>query len=314
MSATPTITVVMPVYNEASHIYENVLRVDAVLTDAGIVHGFVLTNDGSSDGTWGELSRLATSLSGVTIADLSRNFGKEAALCAGIGLAKGEAVVTIDADLQHPPEVIVEMVRLWREEGFDVVEGVKRDRGKQSAILKLGAASFYKVFSALTGLDLDQATDFKLLDRRVVDAWGRLNETNTFFRGMTSWVGYKHCEVPFDVDDRLQGRSGWSFGKLVAYAIHSTASFTSVPLYVISYMGAVFCVLAVALGIETLWNKFAGVAVGGFTTVIILLLIIGGLIMVNLGIIGVYLSKIYEETKARPRFIISEIKGAGTDE
>ena len=310
----PKVTVVMPVYNEAAQITENVKRVDRILTAAGIRHGFVLVNDGSRDATWPELCRLTDSVDDVIIANLSRNFGKEAALCAGISLATGAAVVTMDADLQHPPELIVEMVRLWRDERFHVVEGVKRSRGKQSPLQRWGAALFYRGFSMLTRINLNQATDFKLLDRSVIGAWGQLNEASTFFRGMVSWVGYRHCEVPFDVDDRREGRSGWSLRKLFAYAVHSTAAFTSVPLYLISYVGIAFCALAVILGAETLWMKFSGVAIGGFTTVILLLLTIGGVIMIDLGVIGVYLSKIYEETKARPRFIISEVRGAGEHE
>ena len=169
------------------------------------------------------------------------------------------------------------------------------------------------MFSALTGIDLDQATDFKLLDRKVVDALALMGETSVFFRGMTSWVGYRHCEIPFDVGDRLAGRSSWSLRSLFAYAVHSTASFTSLPLHLISYIGVAFCALALALGIETLWTKVSGAAIGGFTTVILLLLIIGGVVMIDLGVIGLYLAKIYEETKARPRFIISEIRDARTD-
>lgn len=314
MESAPTITVVMPVYNEAQQIRGNVLLVDRILADAGIVADFVLVDDGSSDVTWRELSEMASGASNVTAVRFSRNFGKEAALCAGVGLAGGDAVVTIDADLQHPPALIVEMVRLWRDEGFDVVEGVKRSRGRQSVFLKLGAATFYRGFSVLTGINLKQATDFKLLSRPVVESWRRMGEVSTFFRGMTSWVGYSHCEIPFDVDDRHTGASRWSFPRLLAYAVDSTASYTSVPLYLIAYMGAVFCVLALFLGAQTLWTKFAGAAVDGFTTVIVLLLAIGGLIMIDLGIIGVYLSKIYQEAKARPRFVISEVRGSGVDE
>ncbi|PKQ16605.1 MAG: glycosyltransferase [Actinobacteria bacterium HGW-Actinobacteria-7] len=315
MTSDVTITVVMPVHDEAEQIRENVLRVGALLETAGIRHDFVLVDDGSRDETWAELQWLALDpATPVTAVRLSRNFGKEAALCAGLELATGDAVVTIDADLQHPPELIVEMVRLWREQGYEVVEGVKRDRGRQSVFQKLGAAFFYRVFSTLTGIDLNQATDFKLLDRRVVEAWRRMGESRTFFRGMTSWVGYRHIELPFDVVDRSAGRSKWSLRKLFWYAVDSTTSFTAVPLYAIAYLGLIFSLLAFALMVQTLWMKFSGSAVTGFTTVIILILVVGGAIMIDLGIIGVYLSKIYEETKARPRFVVADIVGGTADE
>lgn len=301
-----TLTVIMPVFNEAAQISANVQEVHSILEAAGVDHNFVLVDDGSRDSTWLRLQEMARSPVPVLAVRLSRNFGKEAALSAGLKKADGDAVVTMDADLQHPPRIILEMIDLWREGGFDVVEGVKIDRGRQSWTHKALAGTFYSGFSALTGLSLKQATDFKLLDRRVVDVLTGLNEKSTFYRGLTTWVGFTHATLPFAVEERTEGASRWSLRHLLRYAVDSTVSFTTVPLYLVSYAGAAFFVIGVLLGIQTLWVKISGSAVDGFTTVIILLLGIGGMIMVNLGVIGLYLSRIYDEAKARPQFVVGE--------
>lgn len=291
-------------------IRDNILEVEAVMRAAGIPHDFVVVDDGSRDGTFDVLEQLTALLPNLTVLQLSRNFGKEAALAAGLEVALGDAVVTMDADLQHPPELIPEMVRLWRDEGFEVVEGVKTHRGREHPLNTLFARLFYRSFSAMSGIDLRDATDFKLLDRRAIQAWHAMGETITFFRGMTRWVGFRHVEVPFAVRDRAaDGRSRWRFARLVSYGVDSIASYTSHPLYFVAYIGTAFCIGAVGLATQTLWVKLSGHAVSGFTTVIILLLAIGGFVMIDLGIIGIYLSKIYEESKRRPRFIISRRLG-----
>lgn len=304
------IQVVMPVYNEGEQIYANVEEVHGILNEAHIDHNFLLVNDGSADNSWEKINQLCADYPHhVSAVNLARNFGKEAALCAGVALAQGDAVVTLDADLQHPPDLIPEMVRLWQEESYQVVEAVKADRADQSKIIKFGAHFFYKSFTKMTGIKLDQATDFKLLDRKVVEAWKELGETSTFFRGMTAWVGFKRYELPFAVRDRKVGKSSWSFTGLFKLAIDALTAYTAKPLYAVSLMGFIFLLIALVVGIQTLVNFIIGNAVTGFTTVILLVLFSSALIMLALGIVGLYLSNIYAEVKHRPRYIIAEYQG-----
>jgi glycosyltransferase involved in cell wall biosynthesis len=241
----------------------------------------------------------------VSAVRLSRNFGKEAALAAGLERAAGEAIVVMDGDLQHPPCLIREMLRHWRD-GAEVVEGVKEDRGRESLISRFQAELFYGLFTKLTGFDLRGASDFKLLDRRVLGAWRQMGEHNLFFRGMTAWLGFRRVTVPFTVNARIDGTSQWSTLALTRLAINAVTSFTSAPLYMLNTAGIVFLVFAMVLGLHTLTLKISGRAVDGFSTVILLLLIMGSAIMLGLGVIGVYLARIYEEAKNRPRFVVAE--------
>lgn len=308
------ISIIIPVYNEEKQIEETVGIILQILSGNEIDCEFVLVDDGSADGTWETITRLARNYSCVSAIKLSRNFGKEAAICAGLERARGDACLIIDSDLQHPPSLIPEMVRLWRTEGYDVVEGVKASRGKESFVTRIGASLFYKLLKLLSGYDLENTSDFKLLDRRVVEAWKRLGERNTFFRGMSTWVGFKRVSIPFNVSERKTGKSGWSFFKLLKLAIDAITSYSSVPLQVVTLIGVLFLLGSVVLGIQTLYKKFAGQALSGFTTVILLQLIIGSCLMISLGIIGTYLARIYDEVKSRPRYIVSEEIGPVTRE
>ena len=277
------ISIIIPVYNEEKQIEETVGIILQILSGNGIECEFILVDDGSADGTWETISRLARNYSCVSAIKLSRNFGKEAAICAGLERARGDACLIIDSDLQHPPSLIPEMARLWRIEGYDVVEGIKSSRGKESFVTRIGASLFYKLLKLLSGYDLENTSDFKLLDRRVVEAWKKLGERNTFFRGMSTWVGFKRVSIPFNVSERKTGKSGWSFFKLLKLAIDAITSYSSVPLQVVTLIGVLFLLGSVVLGIQTLYKKFAGQALSGFTTVILLQLIIGSCLMISLG-------------------------------
>lgn len=300
------ISIVIPVYCEGKQIGKNIKKIHSILDANKISHEFVLVDDGSTDNTWEEMCKLHSDISCVRAFRLSRNFGKEAALCAGLEVLKGDACVVLDADLQHPPEIIPEMVRLWREEGFDVVEGVKASRGKESIIYKAEALFFYKLLKKLSGIDLDSASDFKLLDAKVIDAWRQMDERNTFFRGMSAWVGFNRTKIPFTVAQREEGGSKWSVFRLIRLAINAITSFSSLPLHIVTILGAIFLMISFVLGIQTLYMKFDGQAVSGFSTVILLLLIIGSALMISLGIIGTYIAKIFDEVKYRPRYLISQ--------
>lgn len=304
------ITVIMPVYNEGDYIYQNVCTVHGVLAEALIEHQFLLVDDGSKDHSWQEMSRLADDFEYVSIIRLSRNFGKELALCAALENADGDAVVVMDSDLQHPPSYIPEMVRLWQEEGYDVVEGVKADRGKESLGGKIAAMTFYKLFQKSTNIDIGVASDFKLMNRAALEAWKQMPERNTFFRGLSAWVGFKRYALPFEVAERAGGETKWTLKGLIRLAINSITSYTAAPLFLVFWLGIIMLIGAIILGVQTLVTFFMGAAASGFSTVILLLLFIGSCIMISLSIIGLYISKIYEEVKGRPRYLIKDRRGA----
>ena len=302
------LSVILPSYNEEKMIAEATARLAGILGGAGIDYELLFVDDGSKDGTWSEIRRCAAEDSHVVGVHFSRNFGKESAMFAGLEQAKGDCVVVIDCDLQHPPEKIVEMYRLW-EEGYEVVEGIKEDRGEESGFHRFAANSFYGLISRATGMDMASSSDFKLLDRKVVDTLNSLPERAVFFRALSFWVGYKKAEVRYCVQERTVGESKWSTRSLIRYAITNIASFSSAPLHVVTVLGIVTMVVAVVFGLISLVQKIMGVAQPGFTTVILLLLLIGSFLMISLGIIGYYLARIYDEVKGRPRYVISRICG-----
>ena len=195
--------------------------------------------------------------------------------------------------------------KLWTE-GFEVVEGVKASRGKESFIHKMFVKTFYNIISGSTGIDMSRASDFKLLDRKVVDSFLALPERHVFFRALSSWVGYKTAYVEFDVQERELGESKWSFKSLVKYAINNITSFSAAPMQLVTGCGIIFFIFAVIFGVYSIVKYLLGYSLEGFTTVILLMLIIGGILMFSLGIIGYYISKIYEEIQLRPRYIVSE--------
>lgn len=305
------ISVIIPVFEEGRHIKENIHIVHEVLEKSKIKHEFVLIDDGSRDDTWRYILETSQEVPTINAIRFSRNFGKEAALFAGLGSVRGDACVIMDADLQHPPGIIPEMVRLWRDEGYEIVEGVKVSRGKERLINKIGARLFYGMMERLSGFDLQGASDFKLLDAKVIAACREIYERNTFFRGITAWVGFRRTSIPFEVAERTHGSSKWSMLRLFKLSITAVTSFTSIPLQLVTFMGTVFLLGSFLLGVQTLYNYFRGIAVSGFTTVILLLLIIGSILMISLGIIGTYIGKIFEETKNRPRYVIAERTEAG---
>jgi glycosyltransferase involved in cell wall biosynthesis len=306
MAKPATISIVLPCLNEASHIAASVEAIARALGECEVEHEFVLVDDGSTDGTWQVFESLAAASPRIRALRLSRRFGKEHALCAGLEVALGDAVLVMDADLQHPPGLLPQMIRAWREEGFEVVEAVKEDRGEETWLARAEAGFFYGVLRRLSGFDLAGASDFKLLDRRVVEAWRSMPERNLFFRGMSAWLGFRRREIPFRVAPRAGGRSRWTTRGLVRLALTGITSFSSVPIHLVTAMGVVFLFFAIVLGVQTLYNKLEHQAASGFTTVILLVLIVGSFLMIGLGIIGLYVSRIYDEVKARPRYVVSD--------
>ena len=302
------LSVVLPAYNEEPSIPRAADTLITLLRQEKIEHELIFVDDGSRDATWAAIQARAARHPQVRGVRFSRNFGKEAAIFAGLAQARGDCVVVMDCDLQHPPEKVVEMYRLWQN-GAQVVEGVKSDRGKESALHTIFAKGFYAIISRATRIDMSRASDFKLLDRRAVDTLLAMREKNAFFRALSSWIGFETAQVEFEVQPRLEGESKWSFFSLVRYAVTNIVSFTTAPLQLVTVMGVVVFAMSVALGVWSLWQKFTGQALEGFTTVILLQLIIGSVLMICLGIIGYYIAKIYEEIKDRPRYILSQSCG-----
>ncbi len=302
------LSIVLPVYNEEENIVRAYEAIRDVLVPKDIAFELVFVNDGSKDHSFDVIKKLSQEVRDAKILGLSfsRNFGKEAAIFTGLSHATGDVCAVMDCDLQHPPETLLEMYAMWQE-GFEIIEGVKRSRGKESFVYKTFAKLFYKLISKSTGIEMYRSSDFKMLDRKVVDEYVKLNERNIFFRALSSWLGFKSAVVEFDVKERNAGTTKWSIKSLVRYAIGSITSFTTAPMQLITFSGVVFFIFAIILGIQSVVKWATGHALEGFTTVILLLLITGSLIMISLGIIGYYLARIYEEIKGRPRSIVREI-------
>lgn len=300
------ISVVVPVFEEGNQIFKNICIIHNVLIENSIKHEFILVDDGSLDNTWGELEKLAKEIPFTQAIRLSRNFGKEAAICAGLRSASGDACVVMDSDLQHPPEVIPEMIKLWYDKGYNIVEGVKVSRGHEKAVNRYSAHVFYKIMRTLTGYNLKNATDFKLIDLKVLSAWKAMNESNTFFRGMVSWLGYKTTTIPFEVADRSSGKTKWSIVKLFKLATNAITSFSSIPLQIVTMFGLLLLILDIPIAINALSSKIKGETIDGVTTIIFLLIIIGSSIMISLGVMGTYIARIFDEVKNRPRYVVSD--------
>lgn len=302
------LSVILPAYNENVNIEKSYMTIAQILSTSSIPHELVYVNDGSTDNTWNEICRMKkkeTSISRITGICFSRNFGKEAAIMAGLTNASGDACVVMDCDLQHPPEKLPEMYYLWQQ-GFEVVEGVKRSRGNESGIYKAGAKLFYKFMSLAAKTDMSRASDFKLLDRKTVNSILSMPERSIFFRAASSWVGYKKTEIEFDVKEREYGESKWSKWSLVKYALRNIAAFSTFPLQLVTITGIATLLGAMILAFQTWIRYYSGTALEGFTTVILLLLMLNSIVMVSIGILGYYIAKIYEEVKGRPMYIISE--------
>ncbi len=299
------LSVIIPAYNEEKCIKSAYMTVDSLLTEHGIECEFIFIDDGSTDNTYKVIKELSMEKENIVGLHFSRNFGKEAAISAGLGAAGGSCAVVIDCDLQHPPQKIIEMYRLW-EQGFEIVEGVKRDRGREKKLYAVGAKAFYSLISRMAGFDMYNSSDFKLLDRKVIDVLNKMPERG-FFRAVSYWVGYKKITVEFDVQERLEGESKWTSVQLIKYAFSNITSYSTAPMHTVTVLGFIMLIISVIFGVWALIDKIIGRALEGMTTVIIITIFIGSIIMISLGIIGYYIARIYEEIKGRPKYIISSI-------
>lgn len=300
------LSVVLPAYNEEEMLLKTASTLKEILSSEEIPYQLVFVDDGSKDATWEKIKTAKESDPNITGVYFSRNFGKESAVFAGLANAKGDCVAVMDCDLQHPPETLVEMYRLW-EEGYEIVEGVKKSRGKESAFHRFSAGTFYSLMSKATKIDMSRASDFKLMDRKVVDTLLAMPEKNTFFRAMSSWVGFKSVQVEFDVREREAGESKWSTKSLIKYAVTNIAEYSSAPMQIITGAGVVCLILSCLMILQLIIGLILGHTIGAAFAVILVVLLVGSIIMIGMGILGYYLAEMYEEVKGRPRYIISKI-------
>jgi len=298
------LSVILPAYNEVNSVVRVVEKLENVLVKLGRLYEIIIIDDGSVDQTFEKVQKICKDNANLRIISFTRNFGKEAAILAGLQYCKGVLAVVMDCDLQHPPELILQMEKMYREQGVSVVHAVKEKRQTEHFGYRLFVGLFYKIMQYLSGYDLKNQSDYKMLDRYVVDAYINLPEKLRFFRGLIPWLGYKSAVVYFFPEIRVEGKSGWTSYKLFRMGIQAICSFSSIPLQMVTLMGLIMFVAGGVLGGQTLFMKINGNAVEGFTTVIILLLFIGSLIMISLGIIGEYLAMIYHEIKNRQPYII----------
>lgn len=305
MGGKDSLSIVVPLFNEQIYVIPLIEILSVELDKTGMVYEIILVDDGSTDQTWDRIESISHEYEVVRALRLSRNFGKEHALRAGIENAMGAAVITMDGDLQHPPELIHDMLTKWKEGTADIIEAEKRGRQSDSTIMRLRAKVFYSVFSRLTGFEMRGATDFKLIDRKVLSALLLMPERELFYRGMTAWLGFRVEKIPFDVSARSAGASKWSFVSLLRYAISATTSFTSTPLYLIGGVGFAFFFMSLVVGIKACYLWFIGDSLPGYTTLLLILMITGASIMLALAIIGRYLSMIFNEIKQRPKYVVA---------
>ena len=297
------LSIIIPAYNEENCIKPVYKAISSLLAENNIENEFIFVDDGSQDQTYKMITELSTEKENIVGLHFSRNFGKESAISAGLAAVSGDCAVVIDSDLQHPPEKIVEMYHLW-EQGYEIVEGIKRERGQEKKMHSIGAKFFYSFISRMAGFDMANSSDFKLLDRKVVDVLNKMPERG-FFRAISYWVGYNKAIVEYDVGERVDGESKWSTKGLLKYALSNISSYSTAPMQTVTVLGFVMLIISVIFGVWALIDKIVGRALEGMTTVIIITIFIGSIIMISLGIIGYYIARIYEEIKGRPKYIIS---------
>ena len=304
------LSVVIPMHNEQEGLAALFDRLVPVLEDLPLRYEIVCVNDGSRDDTLDHLLALRRRYRCLRVVDLSRNFGKEAALTAGLDHARGDAVVPIDADLQDPPELVQVFVQQWLD-GYDVVYGVRSSRPGDGVGKRLTAHLFYRLFNVLSDTTIPADTgDFRLMDRRVVVALRQLPERNRFSKGLFAWVGFRQIGVAYDHADRVAGRSKWRLWRLWNYAIDGITAFSTTPLRIWTYLGLAIaaCAFAYALAIVAA-VLIGGRDVPGYASLIVVVLFLGGIQLIGLGVIGEYIGRIYQETKARPTYLVDRVYG-----
>jgi glycosyltransferase involved in cell wall biosynthesis len=304
------LSIVIPLYNEEDNIDYLFERLIAVLDTIQTTYEIICINDGSRDSTLKYLIDHHQNNPTIKVINLSRNFGKEVALTAGIDYTTGAAIIPIDADLQDPPELIIQLVEKWRE-GYDVVYATRRTRQGETWLKRFTANAFYQTIGKMSRVPIPSNTgDFRLLDRKVVEAIKKLPERTRFMKGLFAWVGYKQTSVMFDREPRFQGKTTWNYWKLWNFALDGIISFSFLPLKVWSYVGIVISLISLLYAsFLTIRTLIFGIDVPGYASLMVAILFLGGIQLITLGIIGEYLGRVYEEVKERPLYFIREIYG-----
>lgn len=313
--ARPTLSIVVPMYNEASGLDVLFERLEGVLHALGNSYEIVCVNDGSADDTLERLLRHRARNPRILVIDLARNFGKEQALTAGLDHARGEAVIPIDADLQDPPELIGQMVEKWRE-GFEVVYAKRKSRRGESRLKLASAGMFYKVMNSMSDTPIPQNTgDYRLMDRRVIDALRLLPERTRFMKGLFAWVGFRQIAVEFDRDPRAVGATKWNYVKLWRFALDGITSFSSFPLRFLGYFGSAIAAAAfVYMSFLIIRVSAYGVDVPGYASLLVVVLFLGGINLLAIGVLGEYIGRIFLEVKQRPTYIVRQVHDADARE
>lgn len=303
-------SVIIPVFNEQENIPEAYRRLTEVFKDITYDYEFIFVNDGSTDGSLGEIKLLSEQDIKVKYLDFSRNFGHQIAITAGMDFSSGDSVIIIDADLQDPPELIPRLIE-ERKKGFDVVYAIRHKRKGESFLKKLTAALFYRVFSRVTNINIPlDVGDFRLIDRKVLDSLKTIREKSRFIRGLVSWVGYKQTGISYDREKRMTGRTKYHFLKMLRFSMDGITSFSTLPLKIATILGCLISCFSFFIGVYFIFVKlFTNKLIQGWITLLDSILFLGGIQLIFLGIIGEYIGRIYEEVKNRPLYLIKEKRG-----
>ena len=304
----PLVSVVVPFFNEEKSVNRFFQAVIAVLEDIDAQWEIICVDDGSSDHTLEHLLTAARANPAISVLALSRNFGKESALTAGIESSSGDVVVLIDADLQDPPMLIGDMLEKWRK-GYDVVYGVRQSRNEDSLTKRVTASGFYRIFNSLTSVPVPENTgDFRLMDRRVADRLRELPERTRFMKGLFAWLGYKSTAVYYDRPGREVGQSTWNYWKLWNFALDGLTSFSTVPLRVWTYIGLIVSLMSFGYASFLIFRTLiAGIDLPGYASLMVVILFLGGIQLISLGVLGEYLGRVFIEVKRRPIYLIDRV-------
>jgi len=303
--AEKRLQILIPCHNEEENIDQIVIEIERFLAPLPYHYEFLFIDDGSTDNTFEKIRLLTDKRSDVKVIKFSRNFGKEAAIAAGLKESNADAVILIDSDLQHPPSLIPAMITEW-EQGYNIVDAVKTVRQKENLLTRSMSLIFNRLMGSITGIDFKGASDYKLLDRHAIEVLNRIQEKSRFFRGLTNWIGFRHIKIQYQVQDRNSGISKWNLFKLFQLSIDAITSFSSKPLQIVTVLGFLTFCFSVLLGAQTLYNKIFGTAVDGFTTVILVTLMLSSIIMLSIGIVGTYIAKLFDEVKNRPMYVVED--------
>jgi dolichol-phosphate mannosyltransferase len=308
--AVPRLSIVTPVHNEQESLEELFRRLQEVLDELGDSAEVIVVDDGSRDSSYSLAAAMNTADPRFKAVQLSRNFGHQVAITAGLDLALGDAVIVMDSDLQHPPELIPELVARWRE-GFDIVYAIREDRGRESWGKRTSARLYYRLLRRLVEVDMPpNAGDFRLVDRRALNAFRSLRESNRYVRGMFSWIGYRQTGIPYQGVDRVGGTTKYTFSRMVKLAADGILSFSTAPLRLVLHVGLFVSLCALGIFVYAVIAKIAGSAsLPGWASLLGVTAFLGGIQLLTLGMLGLYVGRIYEEVKQRPLYLVREMRG-----